>query len=418
MRLRSYRRVYDSSLPSERYEEGVTRVKVALVIPELNKQGGTERCVASLGEALAARGHTIAIVSSKRQDGLLPRATWYRVPIIPRPHVIRFLSFMLGNTLIRMWLRLFRSERFDVIHSTGPDVLRPTVTTLHCCGAGLAEGVWRDRTSGGKRWRRLRRLSNAFAYQVVSLCERYVLRRGAARVITVSLTLTRELHDRYRRLPADRLVVVPDGVDLREFHSGIRADGQSLRRALQVPEDGLVVLFVGHNWGRKGLETLVSALHLIRRHEPQLRPWLVVVGEGGRQLYAEAIQRRLDGDVKFLGVQSAMGPIYGMADVCVLPSTYEPFGLPILEAMACGVPAIVSECAGVAEIVKHGTDGLLLKNPEDVEELAAKLECLLRDNDLRRSLGDLARQTAEQYSWDIIAEKVEALYCSAVAERS
>lgn len=391
-------------------------MKIALVIPELNKRGGTERCVASLGEALAARGHTISIVSSRKQDGLLGQAAWYRAPMIRRPHAARFLSFLIANTFVRGWLRFVHSEHFDVVHSTGPDVLRPTVTTLHCCGAALVERVWCDRTSDWKRWRRLRRLANVVAYWVVSMCERYVLRRGAARVIAVSQTLTRELCE-HHRVPAERLRVVPDGVDLREFHRSTRAEGRELRRAIHVPEDALGVLFVGHNWERKGLETLVAALQLIRRREPGLRTWLVVVGEGGREAYAEAIRRRLDGEVEFLGIKSDMGPIYGMADVCVLPSAYESFGLPILEAMACGVPVIVSECAGVAETIKDGQDGLLLKNPEDVEELAGKLELLLRDGGLRRRLGDRARRTAEQYSWDIIAEKVEAIYQSALAAR-
>ena len=228
--------------------------------------------MASLGEALAVRGHHLTVFSASKRGAVLPAATWYRVPMIRRPHAIRFVSFLVMNTLVRLAVRVLKRERFDVVHSTGPDVLRPSVATFHACSAAFARRLSSDRaTPGWQRWSRLRRWSNILAYRMISGCERYVLERGARRVVTISGTLSREIHEAYR-LGEDRLTVIPDGVDLAEFGGDGRGAGRRLRERLGISSDETVVLFVGHNWERKGLETLVSALALVRERERGVRP--------------------------------------------------------------------------------------------------------------------------------------------------
>ncbi len=393
-------------------------MRIALVIPELHKQGGTERCMASLGEALAVRGHHLTVFSASKRGAVLPAATWYRVPMIRRPHAIRFVSFLVMNTLVRLAVRVLKCERFDVVHSTGPDVLRPSVATFHACSAAFARRLSSDRaTPGWQRWSRLRRWSNILAYRMISGCERYVLERGARRVVTISGTLSREIHEAYR-LGEDRLTVIPDGVDLAEFGGDGRGAGRRLRERLGISSDETVVLFVGHNWERKGLETLVSALALVRERERGVRPLLLVVGGRGRASYEEGVRARLGGAVRFLATQREMGRIYGAADLCVLPTMHEPFGLPTLEAMASGVAVIVSRCAGVAEIITDGVDGVLLDEPSDARELAGKMGPLLLDPDLRGKLGEHARKTAAKLDWSEIASRVEDIYRTLVCPSS
>jgi glycosyltransferase involved in cell wall biosynthesis len=122
------------------------------------------------------------------------------------------------------------------------------------------------------------------------------------------------------------------------------------------------------------------------------------------------VRAELGIEVRFLGTYRDMARIYGTSDVCVLPTLHEPFGLPVLEAMACGVPVIVSRCAGVAEVISDGSDGMLLEDPTDVQELAAKLRRLVSERKLRDELGVCAAETAKRYPWEAIAEKVEMLY--------
>jgi len=113
-----------------------------------------------------------------------------------------------------------------------------------------------------------------------------------------------------------------------------------------------------------------------------------------------------------------MGRIYGAADLCVLPTVHEPFGLPTLEAMASGVAVIVSRCAGVAEIITDGVDGVLLDEPSDARELAGKMGPLLLDPDLRGKLGEHARKTAAKLDWSEIASRVEDIYRTLVCPSS
>ena len=114
--------------------------------------------------------------------------------------------------------------------------------------------------------------------------------------------------------------------------------------------------------------------------------------------------------VIFAGQTREVGRYYAAGDVYLLPSLYEPFGLSILEAMASGLPVLVSRDSGAAELISDGVDGLLIQEPRDVTELSAKLGALLKDAHLRTRLGRQARRTALQYPWDRVARETEEVY--------
>lgn len=385
-------------------------MKIALVIPELHKQGGTERCMASLGEALVARGHEVVVFSSTKSPTALAGVRWYRVPMIRRPLVLRFASFVLMNTLARLAARVLRRERFDVVHSTGGDVLRPSVVTFHACSAAFARRLWAERRAPAwQRWSRLRRWSNLLTYWMIAGCERYVLQKGAGRVVAVSRALEREIRACYQ-FDDGRVAVVSNGVDPAEFSDGAAPCGRDSRAEIGSSAEDTLVLFVGYNWERKGLDTLVSALALLREREHDARVLLVVVGGRGRPSYEDAIRARLGDAVRFLATRVDMARVYAAADLCVLPTRHEPFGLPVLEAMASGLAVVVSRGAGVAEVITEGLDGVLLDDPTDAEELARRLQPLVADPQCRSRLGQQARKTAERYSWDEIASRMEAIY--------
>ena len=201
-----------------------------------------------------------------------------------------------------------------------------------------------------------------------------------------------------------------NGVDLREFHPWRSEDIAGARNALGIPNGQEVVLFVGHNWERKGLDVLVNALARLAERYRKPCPYLIVAGGTGRKAHMEDVRIRLNGNVRFLGTRADMPRIYNAADLLVLPSEQESFGLPVLEAMACGLPTIVSRCAGVAEVITDGFDGVLLDDPTSPEEVADKIEGLICDPEFRRDMGARARKTAEKFSWDEVARQVEGIY--------
>ena len=156
-----------------------------------------------------------------------------------------------------------------------------------------------------------------------------------------------------------------------------------MRRELGILDGQLAVLFVGYDWERKGVGQLVAALSALAAGSRTTAPMLLLVGGRGDLLSEQAILTSLKGRVRFLGPREDLPRIYGAADVCVLPSDQESFGMPILEAMACSLPTIVSKCAGVAEVITGGWDGILLDDPRNVSELTAKLLALLSSKQLR-----------------------------------
>jgi glycosyltransferase involved in cell wall biosynthesis len=136
-----------------------------------------------------------------------------------------------------------------------------------------------------------------------------------------------------------------------------------------------------------------------------------VAGEDDAAPYREMLRRSgLSSKITFLPVRPDVEIYYAAADAYAGPSLKDAFALPPLEAMACGLPVIVSRQAGVSEIVTEGTDGFILENPEDSAALAALLERLFNEPDLRKRIGESAVQTARQYGWARHAEEMKARF--------
>jgi glycosyltransferase involved in cell wall biosynthesis len=384
----------------------------ALVIPELHKRGGTERCVASLAEALVRRGHRFTVFANQRDPQVLPSAKWRRVPIVRRPHIPRFFSFMVSQELVRAVGRA-RGDCFDAVLSTGPDVLSPEVTVFHCSAAGFAQLAKNSsQQREGSAMSRLKRWNSRLSYRAIAYMERQVVRRGARRAVAISGALKREF-EHFHGPSASRLQVIADGVDLADFFPRGADTRARLRADLRISPEQRVVLFVGHNWFRKGLPTLVEAMRHLRTPNA-----LLLIAGAGDPAHEKQIAATLGSRVRFLGVRSDMAELYACADSVALPTLHEPFGLPILEAMACGVPVVVSKVAGVSELISDGIDGLLLDDANDATALAGKLDLLLATGDFRDRIASAAITTAARFSWDALAPQFEALCEEAIADRS
>ncbi|MBI3626382.1 MAG: glycosyltransferase, partial [Candidatus Rokubacteria bacterium] len=218
----------------------------------------------------------------------------------------------------------------------------------------------------------------------------------------------------YYRAHADRIRVIPCGVDLELFHP---MDQQEAKAALGLGPSPLL-LYVGRLRPIKGLETLLEAVPLVRAPRG-VRPVLFVIGgdadepENGHVAYLRerAAALGLDGTVRFLGAQpqERLGLYYAAAEMTVMPSYYESFGMVALEAMACGNPVIASRVGGLTSTVQDGVTGYLV--PEgDPGILAERISVILMDETLRRQLGAAAVRWAAQFQWPCVAEAVCRLY--------
>ena len=228
---------------------------------------------------------------------------------------------------------------------------------------------------------------------------------GAAAVFAVSRFTAAAV--RGLGVPGGRIVVAPNGVDLERFRP---VDPRPLRRRLGL--DGRrIVLSAGRLVRRKGVDTLLRACAAL---PPSLPPPVVVVaGDGPDRPRLEALARGLRLPVRFLGrVPDAELPaLYSAADLFVLAAREEPdgdvegFGLVLLEAAACGTPAVACRSGGVPDAVDDGVSGLLV-GPDDPAALAAGLTRVLSDESLRRWLSCGARARAARSGWDATAAAI------------
>ncbi len=227
---------------------------------------------------------------------------------------------------------------------------------------------------------------------------------------------------RYYDADPAKIEVVPPGVDLTLFHPLPREHVFDL---LDQDPCYRVILFVGRMDPVKGLDTLMRALALVLERQPDLaeNACLCVVGGDKVDEDPEVVseeQARIDelrrelglGDfVNFLGAlpQDKLRLWYNAAEVVVVPSRYESFGMVALEAMASGTPVIASDVGGLSTLVRDGRTGFLVPDG-DVEALAAKLLPVLALPEIHDTLGEHGVATAEGYGWPVIAERIDALY--------
>jgi UDP-glucose:(heptosyl)LPS alpha-1,3-glucosyltransferase len=233
-------------------------------------------------------------------------------------------------------------------------------------------------------------------------------------VICISEMVRSEILRSFRVEPR-KLHVIYNGVDLEHFRPRERdaaRDADRLRLGFG-PRDTMF-LFVGSGFARKGLGGAIAGLALAREKSFGL----VVAGRDVHQAQFEK-QARASGigeRVKFLGGQQDVRPLYAAADCLVLPSRYEPFGSTVLEALAMGLPAIVSSRCGAAEVIEAGVNGWICE--PDAAAGIARLMTLAGTQARSESMRNAARARAERYSIDAMAGKLIELYESLAAEAS
>ncbi len=351
-------------------------------------QGGISQYTVRLVHALVAlqKEDEILLLESRKvpSDGEWP-ASVRRARLITPPHN-RYEQIALPLELLR--------HPIDLLHS--PDFIPPyrrrcrSVITIH----DLAF----------LRFPHLLTQESARYYgQVARAVE------SADQIIAVSQATRQDLLELLGADPG-KITVVPSGV-APECRPLDPAEVEHHRSRLALPER--FILFVGTLEPRKNLPTLLKAFS--RLWKAQKVPLVIVGGKGW--LYEELFQVRdalgLGEEVRFVGPVPSQQLVYyyGCATCLVLPSLYEGFGLPALEAMACGTPVVVSNVSSLPEVV--GDAGLLV-DPEDVEGLAATLGRLLADGNLRQRLISLGLQRAKSFSWERTARETMAVYHKAV----
>lgn len=366
----------------------------AVVYPGAHTAGGVPRVALALVR-FEARRRTTCFVGERIDDPGLRHAA-VRVPRVP--------------IALHPWA--FRRAAASVLSEVG---VATTLTLGVQCPPGdvyWVQGVhaaWL--ANGGSIVRRgmpvpptARRL--LLRHQVLLRLERsYFVNHHPRLVLCTSPREIDDLEEIYG-VPRDLMQVMPNGYDGSLFSTERRDElRDEMRAAIGAKHDDIVVLMVANEWHRKGLGVVIKAV--ARLADRRIR--LDLVGQKDPVDYRPIAARLGVGDrLHWHGASSDAGRFFAAADIFVLPSVYEPFGLAVVEAMAIGLPVVVSRLAGSSSAVDHGASGLVLEDPRDVDELSANLKLLL-DPDHRAKMGAVAATAAKSYEWGHVLARLDSV---------
>ena len=235
---------------------------------------------------------------------------------------------------------------------------------------------------------------------------------ASADVVMTASSHERDLLEHYYDADASRLETIPCGVDLDMFQP---RDKRTSRIELGLDPNAPMLLWVGRLEKLKGVDILIEALSQLDERDFTLM--LVGGDEHAEDLKAElrsqAAAAGLESNIRFVGAvpHDRLPVYYSAADVCVVPSYYESFGLVAVESMACGTPVVASRVGGLISTVTDGVTGYLIpwRCPEPFAE---KLEVILNNPELRENFSEAARRSVERFRWSNVAGDVAELYAA------
>lgn len=367
------------------------RLRIAFVVHDYNRVLGHSRYVVELAERFAA-DHDVHVFAN-RFERLPATIVGHRVPAVRRSALLSIFSFYVPASLMVR-------GRFDIVHAQGFAVHAPDIVTAHISNARWLEGrrllegaqlSWKERMFGA----------------LVIPAERRSLRDPGATVIALSSALRHDLSSTYGR--DGETVVIPHGVDHRQFHPGVRTlFRDTVRRELRVDDSTVLFLYVGDL--RKGFAPAIRALASVRNAH-----LLGISRTRPGEYEALAAERGIHRRVSVLSATDGIERYYAAADVLVLPTPYDAFGMVITEALACGLPVITTTKAGASELLTDGTEGVLLRSATDIAGLAAAMRRLADSPGTRARMSAAAASLMREHTWDRVAERTLAVYYAHLA---
>jgi glycosyltransferase involved in cell wall biosynthesis len=384
---------------------GAPRPRLAVVSPFLDKCHGTERMVVEWITHLSD-AFEIHIYSQSVEDVDLAKFTWHHIPKLRGPHIASYLWWLAANHFSRFWDRL-RGLKYDLVFSPGINSFDADAVSVHIVFAEFVRRVRPDlklSRNSIRFWPRL--VHRKLYYRLAIFVEGIVFRNPRIQLILTAPQTAGELRRFYGREGA--LPVISAALDSSAFNPERRSSlRDGARFALAIPHDHFALLLVGNDWRKKGLPALLDAMQKLG----DLPVDLFVVGEDDPGPYRALIRdRKIQNQVHFLPPRKDVEFYYAAADAYAGPSLEDTFALPAAEAMACGLPVIVSARAGASALITDGADGLILDDPTDAEALVTMIRRLSQDSELCNRLGAKAAATTRPYTWERSTRQLAAIF--------
>ena len=369
-----------------------TKVRIAVVCPNYGLVGGAESFAFELTERLAKMEHfEIHVFANRWREGNSP-AIFHKVPIIKFPRWARPVSFA--------WFaeKAIKAGNFDIVHSH-ERLFSYDFLTHH----GFPHKTWVKEI-------RKKRLS-LFDRATAGIEKAGITSMEHPMILPVSSMGKNHLLGQFD-IPDSRITVIHPGITVKKFtETDAEKCRDEIRRNHGLADDDIVILFVGMNFDVKGLDRLLKAVADFTeggRKHPTLK--LLIVGKGDDKKYSETTRDlKISDRVVFAGVSHNVEKYYPAGDFFAMPSYLDSFGIVVLEAMASGLPVIISNKVGAFEVVEPGITGYIVRDENFDQEMTDALSALM-DQEKRKNMGENAKRVALCHDWDFVAEKIAGLY--------
>lgn len=367
---------------------------IGLVHTRFSPMGGVENYINKLVPDLLNRNWQVHYFAAKLEQPILNGMIFHKIPIIRGTSISRMLSFAYGA------------------RKTVQQVNLPLIMGF---GRTIYQDIYRDgsgcfldyKKHAAKRFNRLYRKS------YLHIEQKRFNDPFLQKIITVSRMVKEQIVQRYN-LPPEKIEVVYSGVNHEYINPVFKEKKNQLKNQLGLPQDALILLFIGNEFDRKGLQYLIQAFGLL---PSQLEIILLVAGKDKHEERYQRLARihECSQSIHFLGYQEEVGRLYGVADLFVLPSQFDPIANVVLESLYSGTPVITGKQVGASELIEHGINGFVV--PDYRPETLAEAILQFYYSEEKEKMAEKAHQAAAAYRWDYHVNKLERLFLKVLDQK-
>jgi UDP-glucose:(heptosyl)LPS alpha-1,3-glucosyltransferase len=390
-------------------------MRVAITHTRYTNQGGVERYIWDLVRRLLDAGHEVHFFCHFTDEHADPRVKVHKIP-----NTWKQIRFMKVWSFDRWLTQHVKQDEWDIVHGFSKSSFQDIYTDGSGCLLDYQE--YSIDHAGGSALKKSLKRASLHQKQILEIEKRRFTRGNFHRIAVMSDLVGDQIKRRYA-LDSSEVVTIYNGIDTERFHMGLKDRWRAeIRDRCVIPQSAFVVLCVANDYKRKGVPALIEAARIVKERGglPQGRMLrIAVVGKESHQYERElthlANDKGVSENIKFYGPQSEIHRWYGMSDAMFLPTRFDAFGNVVLETMAAGLPCVVSDRAGAAEVVVEGETGWVLNDPDDSVGMAQRMIELASDPKLLEQMSLAARAEAETYSWDRHFDQMLRLYDEVLA---
>ncbi len=380
--------------------------KLVVAIHDLHPWGGQDKSnleiLYYLNQSLPVEIHAYQFIDTRKW----PNAHFVKYTGLRRPLFIKALSYGL-----RTFLR-FKKKKNVFIQSTGTATWNPDVFQIQ-----FLHKSWQDLQNNydlEDDANFLKTIYHQFLQTFNIWFESRIYKKNK-KYIAVSHSIKKELIE-FFKIPEKNICTIYHGVDTDFFCSPTSPEAQAtrlkIRTELRIPDDAFVLLHTGALNQRKGVPLALETLGYLKAQGFENIHYVAVGAGDISHLKKIAEEEKISDYVHFVQHSKSIRDYYWASDLFFFPTVYEPFGLVILEAMACGLTCVTSPSAGAAELIEHQKNGILLENILDPETMAQQLGELLKNKATLQILSQQAIRTAKDHQWPQVASEYLQFYQS------